>query len=82
MGENIKIISWNVRGLNCPNKRRDVRWVLCNFRCDIVILQESKMEEVNRPVAFSFRGLRSMDWLVLPSSGHHCHLGCSSLGVG
>jgi len=38
MGENIKIISWNVRGLNCPKKWGDVRWVLCNFRCDIVVL--------------------------------------------
>jgi len=69
MGENIKIISWNVRGLNCPNKRGDVKWVLRNYRCDIAILQESKMEEVDHPVAISLWGSRSMDWLALPSRG-------------
>ena len=54
--------------------------MLRNFRCDIVILQESKMEEVNRPVAISLWGPRSMDWLVgLTFCGscwrHRCHLG-------
>ena len=53
MRENIKIMSWNVRGQNCPNKRRDAIWVLRNFCCDIAILQESKMEEVNHPIAIS-----------------------------
>ena len=54
MGENIKIISWNVRILNGPNKRGwDVRWVLCKIFCDIGILQQSKMEEVNLPVVVS-----------------------------
>jgi len=67
MGDNINIISWNVRGLNCPNKRGDVKWVLCNFRCDIAILQETKMEEVNLFTAFSLWGRRFVDWVVLPS---------------
>ena len=52
MGDNINTISWNVRGLNCPNKRGDVKWVLYNFRYDITILQETKMEEVN-PVSYT-----------------------------
>jgi len=53
MGENIRIISWNVRGLNSPNKRGDVRWVLRNFCYDIAVFQETKMEEVNLPSAIS-----------------------------
>ena len=69
-GENIKIISWNVRGVNCPNKRGVVNCLLRKFRCDIAILQESKMEEVNHPVVFDLWGRRSMDWLALPSVGH------------
>uniref|UniRef100_A0A7C8YQP7 Endonuclease/exonuclease/phosphatase domain-containing protein n=1 Tax=Opuntia streptacantha TaxID=393608 RepID=A0A7C8YQP7_OPUST len=69
MAANINIISWNVRGLNCPNKSGDVKWVLRNFRCDIAILQETKMEEVNFSTAFSLWGRRSVDWLVLPSVG-------------
>ena len=69
MGENIKIISWNVRGVNFPNKRGDASWLLRKFGCDIAILQESKMEDVNRPVVFYLWGRRSMDWLALPSRG-------------
>jgi len=38
MGTCVKVISWNVRGLNCPNKRGDVKWVLRRFACDIAIL--------------------------------------------
>jgi len=56
MGENIKIISWNVRGLNCPNKKGDVRWLLLNFFCEIAILLESMMEDVNHRIAMSLRG--------------------------
>ena len=74
MGDNINIISWNVRGLNCPNKRGDVKWVLCNFRSDIAILQETKIEEVNLSTAISLWGHRSVDWVVLPSV-------CRSRGV-
>ena len=43
--------------------------MLRNFRCDIVILQKTKMEEVNLFMAFSLWGRRSVDWLVLPSVG-------------
>ena len=38
MGENIKIISWNVMELNRPNNRGDVRHMLHNFFSDIGIL--------------------------------------------
>ena len=67
MGDNINIIFWNVRGLNCPNKRGDVKWMLRNFRCDIAILQETKMKEVNLSTTISLWGRRSIDWVVLPS---------------
>ena len=69
MRDNINIISWNVRGLNCPNKRGDVKWVLRNFRCDIAILQETKMEEVTFATAISLWDRRSVDWIVLPLVG-------------
>jgi len=31
----IKVLSWTVRGLNCPNKRGDVKRVLRRFSCDV-----------------------------------------------
>ena len=53
MGPTVNIFAWNVRGLICPNKRGDVKWVLRTFACDVAILQESKLEVVIRPVAIS-----------------------------
>ena len=43
--------------------------MLCNFQCDIAILQETKMEEVTFSTAISRWGRRSVDWMVLPSVG-------------
>jgi len=67
MGIFVKVISWNVRGLNCPVKRGDVKWVLRKYACDVAILQESKMEEVGRDVVVSL-------WVVAEQSGGICHL--------
>ena len=60
MGTCVKVISWNVRGLNCPVKRGDVKWVLHKFACDVAILQESKLEVVGRPVVVSLWGRRQV----------------------
>jgi len=69
MGTHVRIISWNVRGLNCPVKRGDVKWVLRRFACDVAILQETKMEEIGRDVVVSLWGRRRVQWLFLPSVG-------------
>jgi len=50
MAATVRIISWNVRGLNCPLKRGSVRWVLRRYSCDVAILLESKFGEVDRQV--------------------------------
>ena len=48
MKPTIKIISWNVRGLNCQDKRGNVKWVLRRFSCGFGVLLESKLEVANR----------------------------------
>ena len=58
VGTCVKVISSNVRELNCSNKRSDVKLVLRRFACDIAILQESKMEVVGRQVVVSLWGRR------------------------
>ena len=50
MAATVRIIFWNVRGLNCPLKRGSVRWVLRRYSCDVAILLESKLEEVWGPL--------------------------------
>ena len=36
----IKVISWNVRGVNAPEKRKVIKNFLRNYRADIICLQE------------------------------------------
>jgi exonuclease III len=40
----LRLISWNVRGLNNPQKREVVKHLLREWRCDIVCLQETKLD--------------------------------------
>ena len=58
MGPTINVLSQNVRGLNSPEKRGNVKWVLRRCSCDIAILQESKMEVISRSIAISLWGRR------------------------
>ena len=44
----IKMISWNVRGLNDPQKRLVVKNLLWEWKCDVICLQEMKIASMNR----------------------------------
>ena len=44
----LKMISWNVRGLNDPQKRLVVKNLLREWKCDIVCLQETKLVGIDR----------------------------------
>ena len=41
---NLKLLSWNVRGLNVLEKRLQIRNLLRTWRADIVCLLETKLE--------------------------------------
>uniref|UniRef100_A0A7C8ZNH5 Endonuclease/exonuclease/phosphatase domain-containing protein n=1 Tax=Opuntia streptacantha TaxID=393608 RepID=A0A7C8ZNH5_OPUST len=69
MEANLRIISWNVRGLNCPLKRGSVRWVLRRYSWDVAILLESELQEVDRRMVCSLWGRRQVKWVYLSSSG-------------
>jgi exonuclease III len=45
--QNYKILSWNVRGLNNPAKREDVRQVISSLKPDHICLQETKLSSFN-----------------------------------
>ena len=51
----IKMISWNVRGLNDPRKCLMVKNLLREWKCDVVCLQEMKI-------------CPYMDWAVLEAN--------------
>ena len=66
---NLKIISWNVRGLNERDKRLLVRNQIRNWRLDIVRLQEIKLELITKGVIRSLWGGQHVDWSYLGSWG-------------
>ena len=47
---NLKILSWNVRGLNAFEKRMAVKSFVKGVRADVICLQETKMKIVDRGV--------------------------------
>ena len=66
---NLKILSWNVRGLNEKEKRIKVHNFLRSWRADIVFLQETKLEWVTRGIVRSIWSFPYIDWLYLGSEG-------------
>ena len=66
---NVKIISWNVRGLNEQDKRLRVRNLIRRWGLDVVCFQETKMGLINRAVSRSLWGGQHVDWSYLGSCG-------------
>lgn len=62
------VISWNARGLNACLKRALVKDLLVKFNPD-VILQESKLDEVDRRIVKSLWSSRHVGWVALNAIG-------------
>ena len=60
----IKMILWNVRGLNDPRKCLVVKNLLREWKCD-VCLQETKIASMNRQLVCSLWSCPYVDWAVL-----------------
>ncbi|KAK9951572.1 hypothetical protein M0R45_007010 [Rubus argutus] len=65
----MKIVTWNVRGLGSKGKRAVIRSMLMGVGADIIILQETKMPEVERSLVSSIWGARFKDWVSIPAIG-------------
>ena len=61
----LKMVSWNVRGLNDSQKRLVVRNLLQEWKCDVVCLQETKLAGVDSQLVCSIWGCRYVDWVAL-----------------
>jgi exonuclease III len=66
---NLKIVSWNVRGLNDKDKRLRMRHLIKLWKADVICLQETKMAEFSRRVIQSLWGNQHVDWTSLGSNG-------------
>ncbi|KAK9939072.1 hypothetical protein M0R45_015781 [Rubus argutus] len=65
----MKIISWNVRGVGRRSKRRVIKDKLLNSKADVIIIQETKKEVIDRRLICSIWGVRYTDWVSCPSIG-------------
>ena len=60
----LRLLSWNVRGLNNPWKREVCKNLLKEWRCDIVCLQETKLSLLNSGAVRSLWGSPFTDWAI------------------
>ena len=61
----LRLLSWNVRGLNNSQKREVCKNLLKDWRCDVVCLQETKLSSLNSAIVRSLWGSPFIDWAVL-----------------
>lgn len=66
---NLKIINWNVRGLNSPAHRETVLQLLKDTGPNLVCLQETKLQHINDMLALEFLGQRLNHLVYLPADG-------------
>ena len=62
---NLKILSWNVRGLNDCRKRSVVKNLLREWKCDVICLQETKLSGLDRQMVGSLWSCPFVDWVAL-----------------
>ena len=65
----MKIVSWNVRGVGSLRKRGVIKEYLNRINPDIVVLQETKKEEMDERWVGSLWKARFRNWVALPSIG-------------
>lgn len=66
---NLKILSWNVCGLNDRDKHNQVRYFLKLWGADVICLQETKLDLITRGIVRSLWGIHHVDWVYLGSNG-------------
>ena len=65
----IRIISWNVKGANNPEKRKLIKAFLKSQRANVICLQETKIKAINRGLVGSLGARRFLDWGAINAVG-------------
>ena len=65
----LRILSWNVRGVNDREKRKLIKEVIKSQKADLVCLQETKIQEMLNGLVKSLGVGRCLEWGVLNSRG-------------
>ena len=59
---NLKLLSWNVRGVNDNNKRRIIKSFVKKQKVDLLCIQEAKIQLMTEGVVKSLGVGRFLDW--------------------
>ena len=65
----IKILSWNVRGVNDPDKRKVIKNFIRTHKVDLVRLHETKVQEMNNDMVRNLGVVRFLNWTALNTEG-------------
>ena len=66
---NLKILSWNVRGVNDSSKMKLIKSVVRKQKVDLFCIQETKMQVMSKRVVRSLGPGRFLDWRALNAMG-------------
>ena len=65
----LKIMSWNVRGVNNQDKRKVLKGFIRSKKVDIVCLQETKLQNMSVGLVSSLGVGRFLDWGTMDAEG-------------
>ena len=66
---NIKLLSWNVRGVNESRKRKVIKSVVRKQKVDLFCIQETKIQLMSESVVRSLGSGRFLEWKALNACG-------------
>uniref|UniRef100_A0A453DFS4 Endonuclease/exonuclease/phosphatase domain-containing protein n=1 Tax=Aegilops tauschii subsp. strangulata TaxID=200361 RepID=A0A453DFS4_AEGTS len=69
LAQPINFLSWNVRGLNCPDRRSTVNATIASSSCHVVCLQETKLDNIDQFTAAFLGGHRLCSFAQRPANG-------------
>ena len=64
----IKLLNWNMRGLNNPAWRRSIQKFVSANQCNIVCLQETKLADVDKSIVAKVLGSRVSEDFVFKAA--------------
>ena len=65
----IRILSWNVRGVNDSSKRKGIKAMIRSQKVDLFCVQETKVQSMTEGLVRSLGFGRFLDWGALDAQG-------------